>query len=285
MLFLTYGDVKNMRYIEVKKLNDRKFKRATGVERVLFEILVGILEVELKELYSKEGRLPKLSVEDILLMMFFFYRHYPTFFKLGIEFGIDKANAYRWVKWAEDILFDKISGVSVTLGNQINLSDLNNQKEHLVDVTECTIQRPKNYEIQREYYSGKKKKHTIKIQIIIEAETKRIVSIAFDKGSIHDFNLFKKSTKNLEEIIKFLADSGYQGIDKIFPNSMTPKKKSKKKPLTDQDNDLNHLISSYRIPVEHVNCQIKRFKILADRYRSKISTFFKRTLLICEFYN
>lgn len=36
-----------------------------------------------------------------------------------------------------------------------------------MSVTECTIQRQKNYDMQREYYSGKKKKHTIKAQIIM----------------------------------------------------------------------------------------------------------------------
>ena len=87
------------------------------------------------------------------------------------------------------------------------------------------------------------------MQIIIEADTKKIVYVAFDKGSIHDFNLFKNSAKELNTIAKILADSGYQGIQKIFKNSITPKKKSKNNPLSTDDKELNHLISSIRISI------------------------------------
>ena len=96
--------------------------------------------------------------------------------------------------------------------------------EKLVDVTECIVQRPKDSELQTYYYSGKKKKHTIKIQLIVDEKTRKIVSIAFDAGSIHDFLLFKNTTKNLNKSINFLADSGYQGITNIFKNSMIQKK-------------------------------------------------------------
>lgn len=34
------------------------------------------------------------------------------------------------------------------------------------------------------------------------------------------------------KIAKILADNGYQGIQKIFKNSITPKKKSKNNPLS-----------------------------------------------------
>ncbi|MBQ1392976.1 MAG: transposase [Lachnospiraceae bacterium] len=44
---------------------------------------------------------------------------------------------------------------------------------------------------QKQYYSGKKKKHTIKVQIIADSETKDILNIAFTKGRTHDFKLFK----------------------------------------------------------------------------------------------
>ena len=66
---------------------------------------------------------------------------------------------------------------------------------------------------------------------------------------------------------------------------MTPKKKSKNNPLTDEDKELNTLISSIRITVEHVNSQLKIFRILSERYRSRINTFYSRFLIICSFYN
>ena len=123
------------------------------------------------------------------------------------------------------------------------------------------------------------------MQIIIEADTKKIVYVAFDKGSIHDFNLFKNSAKELNTIAKILADSGYQGIQKNFKNSITPKKKSKNNPLSTDDKELNHLISSIRISIEHVNSQLKIFKILGERYRNRVDTFISRACFICSLYN
>ena len=267
-----------MKYDNIKNKKDTTFKRKVGIPRILFEMLVGVLEIPFKEKQSKGGPKPKLSIEDILLMTLIYYRDYPTFFSLGNMFELDEANVYRWIKWAEKIIYKELEGV-------IDITLLDESSEQLVDVTECIIQRPKDYDIQREYYSGKKKKHTIKAQIIMNEKDKKILSVYFNKGSVHDFKIFKETTKDLSKTIAFLADSGYQGILDYFKNSMTPKKKSKNNPLTNEDKQLNHLISSIRISVEHVNCQLKIFRILSERYRSRINTFYLRFLLICNFYN
>ena len=267
-----------MRYKKLAKMKDGKFKRTVGIPRELFEILVETLRPSYEERRKLGGRKPNLNIEDTLLMTLTYYRDYPTFFKLGMMFNLDESNAYRWVKWCDNKLEEALSGV-------IDIRDLDENSEQLVDVTECTIQRPKVYDIQKEYYSGKKKKHTIKIQLIMNEKNKKIVSVCFDKGSVHDFNIFKKTTKELPDTLKFLADSGYQGILDYFKNSMTQKKKSKNNPLTDEDKELNTLISSIRIAVEHVNSQLKIFRILSERYRSRINTFYSRFLIICSFYN
>ena len=270
--------MENMKYKNLSKLDDKGFKRAVGIERELFEFQVVLIEEALKKKLKKGGRKLKLSVEDILLMMYTYYRDYTTLYKIGIYFGLHESNTYRQIKWAESVLQAYIT-------ETFDISKINTIKELIVDVMECPIQRPKSMEIQREYYSGKKKKHTIKVQIIIEADTKKIVYIAFDKGSVHDFNLFTSSTKELDPIAKILADSGYQGIQKIFKNSMTQKKKSKNNPLSTDDKELNHLISSIRISIEHVNSQLKIFRILAERYRNCIDTFISRACFICSLYN
>jgi hypothetical protein len=265
-------------YDEYKILNDEKFKRATGVARALFEIMAGIIEISLQLKHQKGGRKPKLTTEDILLLMLTYYRDYTTFYKTGLYFQLDESNAYRWIKWCEEKL-------QVAFAGTINITEIDIETEHAVDVMECPIQRPKNNEIQRLYYSGKKKRHTMKIQIIMDINTKKIDGIEVEKGSVHDFQLFKDSSVELNELLKFIGDSGYQGILDFFKNSITPKKKSKHNPLTDEDKELNKLISSIRIAVEHINCQLKIFKILAERYRNGRHTFHSRALLICCFYN
>lgn len=271
-----------MMYENAKNYNDRNFKRAVGIPRVLFETFAGILQISMNEKHKRGGRKPKLSVENILVMYLKYYRDYNTFFSLGNAFGINETNVYRWIKWCEEIISTAFLAMINELTNMIKI-DITH--EHLVDVTECSIQRPKNQEIQREYYSGKKKKHTIKIQIIMDEITKEIVGVAFDKGSVHDFKLFKNSTINLDKSLAFLADNGYIGIQEFFSKSLTPKKKSKYNPLNDQDKEFNKLISNIRIAVEHINCQLKTFRILSEKYRSRIETFQMRAILICCFYN
>lgn len=271
-----------MKYEIIKNYNDSKFKRAVGMKRELFEVLVEVLSLAQKEKHKKGGRKPKLSIENILVLFLTYYRDYNTFFSLATIFGIDSSNAFRWVKWCEIVLSNIFKFM---IDDITNIEQLNKIHLHLVDVTECSIQRPKVHEIQKKYYSGKKKKHTIKIQIIVDEVTKQIVGVAFDKGSVHDFKLFKETTKDLDKEISFVADNGYVGINNIFENSITPKKKSKNNPLTDEDKELNKLISNIRIPVEHINCQVKIFRILSERYRSRRKTFYLRALLICCFYN
>lgn len=267
-----------MKLKKVLKMKDGKFKRAVGIPRILFELITEVIEHELIEKHKKGGRNPILNAREILLMTMTYYRDYPTFFSLGNQFGIDESNAFRWVKWSQSILEKVFRGM-------IKIEELDEKHEQLVDVTECTIQRPKDYETQKEYYSGKKKKHTIKVQIIMNEKDKKIVSVCFDKGSSHDFKMFKDTTEKLAKYLHFIADSGYQGILDYFENSITPKKKSKLNPLTDEDKELNKLISSIRISVEHVNCQLKIFRILSEKYRSRIETFHSRFVLICCFYN
>ena len=154
----------------------------------------------------------------------------------------------------------------------------------LVDVTESPVERPKRD--QKRWYSGKKKRHTIKTQIVICAITKVIIAIFVDCGSTHDFKMWKKSIgARVINHIKIQADSGYQGIAKIHGHSETPKKRSKKYKLTKEDKVNNRRIGSERIPIEHVNCRLKRLHILAERYRNRRKRFGLRMSLFAGLYN
>ncbi len=82
-----------------------------------------------------------------------------------------------------------------------------------------------------------------------------------------------------------MTDSGYQGIQKIHNNSELPKKRSKKNPLTKEDKKNNQRISSERVTNENVIGTLKRFKIIADRYRNRRKRFSLRFNLIAGLYN
>jgi hypothetical protein len=82
-----------------------------------------------------------------------------------------------------------------------------------------------------------------------------------------------------------MADTGYQGIQKIHNNSELPKKKSKKKPLTKQDKKENQRISSIRITIENIIREVKIFRIVAEKYRNRQRRFTLRFNLIAAIYN
>jgi hypothetical protein len=84
---------------------------------------------------------------------------------------------------------------------------------------------------------------------------------------------------------KAVVDSGYQGLQTRHAKTSMPKKRSKKNPLSASDKERNRAISSERAPCENVIAMLKRFKIIADRYRNRRRRFGLRFFLIAAIYN
>jgi len=135
------------------------------------------------------------------------------------------------------------------------------------------------------YYGGKQKCHTIKSQILMNAETKEIVCTAVSKGRVHDFRLWKQSQIGMGKKVKLLADKGYQGIRKIHEHSRIPFKKTKKAPLNQEQKKFNRQLAKERIVIEHVHRKLKIFRILSSRYRNRRRRFGLRLNLIAGIYN
>lgn len=138
---------------------------------------------------------------------------------------------------------------------------------------------------QKKFYSGKKKRHTLKTQIIVDKKTKQVICTAFTNGKRHDFRLFKSSNIKIDSNINVITDSGYQGIQKLHNKSALPKKQSKKHPLTKEDKRKNRSLASIRVVNENVIGMLKRFKIITDRYRNRRKRFGLRFNLIVGMYN
>jgi len=85
--------------------------------------------------------------------------------------------------------------------------------------------------------------------------------------------------------IRVNGDSGFQGIDKYHKNSDTPKKKTKKTPLSKEEKANNKQLARERILVEHINRKLKIFKILALPYRNRRRRYGLRANLISGIYN
>ena len=71
----------------------------------------------------------------------------------------------------------------------------------------------------------------------------------------------------------------------MHTTSELPKKRSKKHPLTKADKQNNRRIASERVANEHVIGVLKRFRIIAERYRNRRKRFGLRWNLITGIYN
>jgi hypothetical protein len=119
----------------------------------------------------------------------------------------------------------------------------------------------------------------------VDKKSQKIICTDLANGKRHDYRLFKESGVKIAENIKALTDTGYLGLQKTHSNTFMPKKKSKKHPLTAEDKQQNHDLSSQRVLNEHVIGRIKRFKILSDKYRNRRKRFGLRFNLISGIYN
>jgi hypothetical protein len=117
-------------------LSDADFKRAVGVQRDIFNIMLE----EIKKNIRDFGRPPKLSRADQLLLTLMYWREYRTEFHIGVAYGISEAAVCRTIKKIEDSLV-KSELFNLPCGNRISCrSDL---KTVLLDASEQPVERPK----------------------------------------------------------------------------------------------------------------------------------------------
>lgn len=112
-----------------------------------------------------------------------------------------------------------------------------------------------------------------------------ILAAAFCAGRKHDFQLFRESGITLPPHVLLLADAGYQGAAEIHPNSQTPFKKTKLRPLDKEQKTSNRTLSRKRIVIEHIFRKLKVFRILSERYRNRRKRFGLRFSLIAAVCN
>lgn len=130
-----------MKYNQIKKLEEEKFRRLTGVKPSTFNKMVDILNEADKKKKALGGRKNKLSIEDQLLMALEYIREYRTYFHIGQNYGISESSAYKAVKWIEDTLIKHpdfaLPGRKALLKSDVEYEVV------LIDATESPIERPK----------------------------------------------------------------------------------------------------------------------------------------------
>jgi hypothetical protein len=234
---------------------------------------------------GQKGKLP--TTEDKLFFILFYIKTYPTFDVLGYVFDKDRGRsctaAHGYLAALErglgkTIQFPKRKIHSV----EEFLEAFPEVKDVLLDGTERRIQRPKNAKRNKRQYSGKKKSHTRKNIIMADAQ-KRILLVSPTKpGRRHDKRLADRISlvEHIPKDIGIWADSGFQGIHHKHSHTLVAKRGRKNRPLTDEEKAENHVISSFRVRVEHAIGGMKRFRAYSDVLRNKIGRFDDRIAVV-----
>jgi hypothetical protein len=126
------------------------------------------------------GRKELLLIQEPVCLCLFYLRQMPTFQVLGMLFGVSKTEAndtfHYWVPILRDILPSSLlEQVSDNESNLLFFQEVLTNFRLLVDSLEQLIYRPSGQKEQQEYFSGKKRQHTLKSQVIGLPEAKDIV--------------------------------------------------------------------------------------------------------------
>jgi len=140
--------------------------------------------------------------------------------------------------------------------------------QFIIDGVERPIRRPKDKERQKRDYSGKKKRHTRKNNVIVEKQTGKIKGLSPTvEGKKHDKRLADEQEIPFPEGSELWQDTGYQGYKPEGVTTHQPKKKPRRRELTDEEKEVNRGLSSERIGVEHAIGGVKVFRIAGDVFR------------------
>jgi len=240
------------------------------------------------------GRHFKLVVKDRVIMVLVYYRLYITYTLMEFLFGLDQSNVCRDIQKIERLIRSclpipqKLYKVTRRLKTREEVEQYFPGFMAFTDCTEQPIPRPKNRKRKRMYYSGKKKKHSVK-NLYTASQNGLIVYKTNHKqrGRRHDYRIYRKNHPELPDEVTSMFDLGFVGVEKDYPEqkSSLPIKKEKGYELTTQEKEYNHNHSAKRIVIEHVICRIKKYKIMSDIFRNKLRKYDKVSDIVSGLVN
>ena len=231
------------------------------------------------------GRNYALAFRAQLLMTLVWLRLYLNTEALGYFFGVDKATVSRNTRLVLQALSQVGEG---TLGwpeppNRGQGKTIEQALQEypdlwaIVDATEQPVRRASDDDTQREHYSGKKKRHTRKTQLIVNEEGVIRHLSRSTPGKMHDIKHFRGSgaADDIPNETTVGGDAGYDGLGNDLPDHsvITSFKARRNHPLTLEHKLLNQEFSRCRIVVENTICQLKHFKVLAHQFRHPLDRY------------
>jgi hypothetical protein len=237
-----------------------------------------------KRRYVDYRNSPLPTIEDKLVFILMYLRKATTQDIFGEVYEMPQTVANKWIHILHPCLNQALARVGEKPARHAQDLHLASETGQLFfqDGTERPIQRPKNQEIQATFYSGKKKRHCVKNNVVVNREGKIILLTPTCEGKKHDKKIADETGLVLPEGSSLCQDTGFQGF--ALPNVaiIQPKKKPRGKELTPAEKESNRQISRLRIRVEHAIGGAKRYRIVKDQLRIRKDHFRDRVMETCS---
>ena len=236
----------------------------------------------------------KLDVKNRFLMLLVYYRLYITYTLAGFLFDLDQSNICRDIQKIEDLIRECVPIPQKTYPITKRLKTPEEVEKYFPDFlafTDCTeqqIPRPVDKNRRKIFYSGKKKKHTIKNQITVNNRGYILHKVGYKKGRKHDYDVYKRNHPIVipKEVVN-VVDLGYLGVETNFPDQLSalPYKKKRNQFLSDDEKEYNKIHSKMRIIVEHTISRLKKYRIMSDIFRNKLRKYNKVSDIVAGLVN
>src|SRR4051794_3866389 len=271
---------------------------------LLFKSFTGLSVQEFDDIYNKEitkryhdyelqrlskrknrkrdtgaGRPFKLDVKDRFIMLLVYYRLYITYTLAGFLFDLDQSNICRDIQKIEKLIREcvpipqKIYKITKRLKTPEEVEQYFPGFLAFIDSTEQQIPtRPVDKNRRKTFYSGKKKRHTIKNQITVNNRGYMPHKVGYKKGRKHDYDIYKNNHPVTPKQVVNVIDLGYLGVETDFPEQLSalPCKRKRNHILSQEEIDYNVIHSKKRIVIEHTISRLKKYRILSDVFRNKL---------------
>jgi hypothetical protein len=164
------------------------------------------------------GRHFKLDVKDRFLMLLVYYRLYITYTLAGFLFDLDQSNICRDIQKIESLVRQclpipqKIYNITKRLRTLDEIEKYFPGFLSFIDSTEQQIPRPIDNKRKRTlFYSGKKKRHTVKTQLMTNNHGIIIYKSDHKNGRRHDYDIYKEHHPVTPKEVVNVFDLGYYG--------------------------------------------------------------------------
>ncbi len=224
------------------------------------------------------GRHFKLDVKNRFLMLLVYYRLYITYTLAGFLFDLDQSNICRDIQKIDSLVRECVPIPQKTYSKTKRLKTPEEVEKYFpgfiafTDCTEQQIPRPVDRERRKIFYSGKKKRHTVKNQITVNNRGYILHKVGYKKGRKHDYDVYKKNHPVIPKEVITVVDLGYLGIEKDFPEQLSalPFKRKRNQDLSPEEKEYNRIHAKERIVIEHTICRLKKYRIMSDVFRNKL---------------